>query len=74
MLVIGAYSVPTSLSACDNTVLRERLFYNRLHYGILKLGPHFANRGLDHHDGDNFFLGVDPEVCAVCAAPTEAAI
>ena len=50
------------------------LLHNRLHDGVLKLSAHFADGGLDHHHRNDFFLGVDPEVRSVGAAPTEAAV
>ena len=52
----------------------DSLLHNRLHDGVLELSAHFADGGLDHHHGHDFFLGVDPEVRSVGAAPTEAAV
>src|ERR1035441_1345179 len=49
-------------------------FDNRLHYGVLKFVAHRADGGLAHHDRDDFFFGIDPEVRAVDSAPAEAAV
>src|ERR1700685_2742661 len=49
-------------------------FHDRLHDRVFKLGPHFTDGRLDHHDRHYLLLGVDPEVCAIGAAPAEAAI
>ena len=48
--------------------------HDRLHDGVLKFRPHFADRGLNRYDRKQFFFGVDPEVRAAGAAPSEAAV
>src|ERR1700735_4344693 len=49
-------------------------FDNRLHDGVLKFVAHRTDGGLAHHDRDDFFFGIDPEVRAVDSAPAEAAV
>src|SRR5580658_8896820 len=55
---------------------RRRLssFDDRLHDGVLKLVAHRADGGLAHHDCNDFFLRIYPEVRAVDSAPAEAAV
>src|SRR5579863_3918808 len=48
--------------------------YDRLHDGVLKLRPHLTDWSLDHHDRHHVLFGIDPEVRAVCPAPSEAAV
>src|SRR5258708_606017 len=49
----------------------RRALHNRLHDGVFEIDVHSGRGRLRHENGDDFFFGIDEEVGAIRAAPTE---
>ena len=74
-----ALTASVQIQRADPTVAAQLpsarpLFHDCLHDRVLKLRPHLANGGLDHHHGHQILLRVHPEVSAIGAAPAEATV